>query len=174
MTTDTAGPTAAILDVNNLVWTLSRPSIGLPHRLAALQPVIAQLRARGIEEVVAVADANIAYLVADVNGNASGDVPEVLRGSIDRFIVVATGEPADRTILDLARELDAWIVSNDHFREWKKRDKWVKRNAWKRRVTVKPESSSVAASAAASDGEPSTTVGPGGSSSDSISLSFPV
>ena len=144
---------AAVIDVNNVVWTLSRPTVGVFHRLAALVPVVRALRECGISEVVAVADANIGHLVADAGQSTSSGVPDVLKGSIDRFIVVAAGEPADRTILNLARERDAWIVSNDHFREWKRRDRWVKRNAWKRRVTVQPG-------------------GEGGP--DSISLRFPV
>ncbi len=123
---------SAVIDINNLIWTLSRPSAGVPRRLAVLLPLIAELRRIGIGAVFGVADAKKFYLVDDAPARAE------IEPALDEFHIAPAGEPADRMILTLARERDAWIVSNDHFREWKKRDRWVKRNAWRRRVTVSP------------------------------------
>ncbi len=126
---------AAVLDVSNLLWTFSRPSIGIPPDMERLHPVVRALRAAGVRTIVGVADANVTSLLGE------GGLDTVAEGLFDRFEVVQTGTPADTRILEIARRAPAFVVSNDRFREWKRRDRWVKRNIHRLLMTAVPDES---------------------------------
>lgn len=99
----------AIVDASNVAN--SAPSARA--RLGYLTLVVARLEAEGFEPVV-VADAGLARRIDD---------PARYRELVERGAIreAPAGTEADELILKLARELDAVVVSNDRFREWRAR-----------------------------------------------------
>ncbi|MEZ5910941.1 MAG: hypothetical protein R3D84_00925 [Paracoccaceae bacterium] len=105
------GKTPVVIDGSNvLYWRDETP------RIEPVREVIRALKARGFSPGV-VFDANAGYLV---KGRYKHDAAfgRMLGLPKDRVMVVPKGEPADATILLVARELKARVVSNDRFRDW--------------------------------------------------------
>ena len=119
----------AILDVNNLVWTLRHRDAGAPARLAPVEKVVLRLRSLGCREIVAVADANLSHLVRDD--------PALLKSWCDRVEVAPGGTPADVILLEIARDAGGLVVSNDRFRDWRRASQWHRRSLWRLRMPVK-------------------------------------
>lgn len=104
-------PKWIVIDGSNVMhWQNETPSI------EPLQDVLRELTARGFSAGV-VFDANAGYLIAgryqhDHAFGRSLGLPD------DRIMVVPKGTPADPTILTIARDLGARVVTNDRFRDW--------------------------------------------------------
>ena len=111
---------AAVLDLNNLVWSLEESRICL---------VVEELRRCGVESVQGVGDANLPFLVDP------GTLAEI-RSVLDGLVLAAGGNPADGIILDEAETRRAMIVSNDMFRDWRRTSAWRRRNIHRLRVPV--------------------------------------
>lgn len=114
----------AILDINNLVWSLNSQT----PRIAAVASVVERLRALGVDEIVGVADANIVHTVVDA------EEIDAVAASLDRYEVVERGETADRRVIEIAQEGHGFVVSNDRFRDWRRHDGWVRSDLWRLRV----------------------------------------
>lgn len=100
-----------VIDGSNVMhWNGDEP------RLGALKDVVATLHAGGCQTGV-VFDANAGYKLCD-RYLSDRDFAKLLGLPRDRVLVVNKGEPADPTILSVARDLKAKIVSNDRFRDW--------------------------------------------------------
>ena len=106
-----APPKWVIVDGSNVMhWQDDTP------RIEPLHDVLAHLSRAGMTAGV-VFDANAGYLVAgkyqhdQAFGRLLG-LPE------DRIMVVPKGTPADPTILTIARDLGARVVTNDRYRDW--------------------------------------------------------
>lgn len=84
--------------------------------LTSIVQVIAHLKAQGYQTAI-VFDANVGYKLED-KFIGSRELARKLGLSSDAVVVVDKGQPADRLILQVARELGAKVVSNDRFREW--------------------------------------------------------
>ncbi len=110
----------ALLDLNNLVWTLE------PEMLIT---VIGALRQFGVTLLHGVGDANLPYQV-------DRDVLDKLRSTLDSLEIAPGGTSADGIILDRAEEMGAMIVSNDMFRDWRRTSPWRRRNIHRLRVPV--------------------------------------
>jgi rRNA-processing protein FCF1 len=95
---------------NVMFWRDNEPD------LSPLKEVIQQITAKGYDAGV-VFDANVGY---KLDGKFRGNVPMARKLGLKaaQVVVVDKGEPADRTILHVARDLNARILSNDRFRDW--------------------------------------------------------
>jgi hypothetical protein len=95
---------------NVMFWRDNEPD------LATLKTVIGHLGAQGYDAGV-VFDANVGY---KLEGRFRGNLPMARKLGLKpaQVVVVDKGEPADRTILSVARDLNARILSNDRFRDW--------------------------------------------------------
>jgi rRNA-processing protein FCF1 len=81
-----------------------------------IKDVMAHLEGQGYQAGL-IFDANVGYkLYGKFQGNRA--LARKLGVSADQVVVVDKGQPADQLILDVARKLDAKIVSNDRFRDW--------------------------------------------------------
>ncbi len=116
----------AVLDVSNLVWSFNASG----PKVEPLLHIIHCLRRHHVAEIVAVADANLQYVVADP-GNIA-----FLSDRVEEFRYAPAGTPADPTIIEVARERGGWIGSNDQFREWRKRSGWARSNLWRILVPI--------------------------------------
>jgi hypothetical protein len=103
------GPHVAVVDASNVAN--SAPSA--QARLEYLLLVTTALEAAGLVPVL-VADAGLARRIDD----REAYLQLVGQGAIR---VAPADSEADALILQLARELDAVVVSNDRFREWQDR-----------------------------------------------------
>lgn len=99
----------AVVDASNVAN--SAPSA--VARLDYITVLIARLEEEGLAPLV-VADAGLIRRIDD----RTGYLRLVEQG---RIRVAPAGVEADALILDLAREHDAVVVSNDRFREWRER-----------------------------------------------------
>lgn len=84
--------------------------------LLTLKAVIGKLSDQGFDPGV-IFDANVGY---KLEGRFRGHLPMARKLGLkpDQVVVVAKGEPADRLLLSVARDLNAKILSNDRFRDW--------------------------------------------------------
>ena len=106
-----AAPRWVIVDGSNVMyWKGDTPQIEPVRR------VLEHLSALGFSPGI-VFDANAGYLLAGRYLDHAA-FAEALGLAEDRVMVVNKGTPADATILALARDLGARIVSNDRFRDW--------------------------------------------------------
>lgn len=81
-----------------------------------IKAVMAHLESQGYQAGL-IFDANVGYkLFGKFQGNRA--MARKLGVSADQVVVVDKGQPADQLILNVARNLDAKIVSNDRFRDW--------------------------------------------------------
>jgi hypothetical protein len=122
----------AVVDISNLLWTFRRRATGEPPRLAPVVAAVGSLRKQGLETLVGVGDANLLHVAVDP-GTA-----EPLERVLDRLVLAPPGIPADPILLDIARDLDILIISNDTFREWRRSSAWRRREIWRRRIPLKP------------------------------------
>jgi hypothetical protein len=125
----------AVVDLSNLLWTFRRRATGEAPRLAPVIAAIAWLRHRGLDQLIGVGDANLLHVAVDA------DDPESvhhLEDALDRLVLAPGGVPADPILLDIARDADLLIVSNDTFREWRRSSTWRRREIWRRRVPLRP------------------------------------
>ncbi|TVR74753.1 MAG: hypothetical protein EA427_00680 [Spirochaetaceae bacterium] len=67
---------------------------------------------------------------------AQEGVLSMLRETLDDLVLAPAGTPADRIILDMAKEEKGFILSNDMFRDWRRRSSWCKRNIHRLRVPL--------------------------------------
>jgi hypothetical protein len=106
-----AAPRWVIVDGSNVMhWNGDSPQI------ETVREVLDHLAALGFSPGV-VFDANAGHkLVGRYLHHAA--FAEMLGLAEDRVMVVNKGTPADATILAVARDLEARIVSNDRFRDW--------------------------------------------------------
>lgn len=111
----------AIVDVNNVVWTLGS---GAPT-VASVEIVINHLRERGVAQLIGIADANLRHTVRD------RDRIQRITDAFDRFECAESGTTADQRIIVVARETPCIIVTNDNYREYRKRDSWSRANLWR-------------------------------------------
>ncbi|MGH7505933.1 MAG: NYN domain-containing protein [Longimicrobiales bacterium] len=107
---DDAGRTrVAVVDASNVANSAPSAKACLEY----LTLLVARLEAEGVTPVV-VADAGLSRRIDDRDGYLRMVEQGVIR-------VAPAGTEADELILELARELDAAVVSNDRFREWRQR-----------------------------------------------------
>ena len=100
-----------IVDGSNVMyWKDGEP------RLDSVVEVIINLTRQGFAPGV-IFDANVGYLLTGKFKNTNA-MAKLLGLPEKRVMVVPKGEPADRFILQAARELGARVVSNDRFRDW--------------------------------------------------------
>ena len=85
-------------------------------RIECVQDVVTRLSELGFEPGV-MFDANAGYLFA---GQYHGDraISKLLKIPEKNVLVVPKGNPADIYILNAARDMDAFIITNDRFRDW--------------------------------------------------------
>ena len=105
------GARTVVVDGSNVMyWRDGTPQI------EPVQEVVRYLTARGYNAGV-MFDANAGYLLA---GSYLGDkaLSKMLKLPVASVQVVPKGSPADPFILDAAREMGAFVVSNDRFRDW--------------------------------------------------------
>lgn len=116
----------AVVDVNNVVWSLrsAAPSI------ATVNEIVDYLRRRGVNYVIGVADANIRYIVTDP------ERIEDVASRFDDFVYAESGTPADERIIEIASGTPSFVVSNDRFREYRKRDGWSRSTLWRVLATI--------------------------------------
>jgi Zc3h12a-like ribonuclease protein len=103
---ESSGRRLVIVDAANVAH--SAPSAR--PRLSFLERLLERLAGEGLD-VLVVADAGLERRIDD---------PDGYRRMVDSGLIrtAPPGTQADPLILSLARELDAWIVSNDRFRQW--------------------------------------------------------
>lgn len=107
----TAAPRWVIVDGSNVMyWKGDTPQID------TVREVLDRLAALGFTPGI-VFDANAGHLLAGKYLHHAA-IAELLGLAEDRVMVVNKGTPADATILAVARDLGARIVSNDRFRDW--------------------------------------------------------
>lgn len=114
--------TCAVVDLNNLSWTI-RPET-IPNLLEDLYEW-------GVTRQHIVADANI-------HERLSTDLLQFLAHApyAVEVTIAPTGVPADRIILEHVRQEESFVVSNDTFRDWRKTFPDLRRSLWRRRVPV--------------------------------------
>lgn len=100
-----------IIDGSNVLhWRDNQPD------LETVKEVIAAVQAQGLTPGV-IFDANAGYKIGD-RYRDDGAFARLLGLPADRVLVVPKGTPADATILQAARELQARVVTNDRYRDW--------------------------------------------------------
>jgi hypothetical protein len=104
-----------VVDVSNVAWADGSREGGDRARLANVLLVIEELHARGVSQVICIADATLEYDVDDREGLQRTRHAGELR-------VVPSGTPADDFILQKAQRENARIVSNDRFADWASQD----------------------------------------------------
>ncbi len=106
----------AIVDGSNVAWD-STSKKGNP-RVINLINMIKALNEVGIEEVLIVTDASLRHCIDD---------ERTLKKLSNKGVVklLAARIQADQVILRLSEETGAMIVSNDLFREWRTKIKWI-------------------------------------------------
>jgi hypothetical protein len=111
----------AIIDVSNVAWTIDARK----PRIAPVITLVSELRARGVTEIVGVADANIRHVIYDAEHLAE------VSDRFDRFRIAPAGTTADEMIIDCIAASPAVIISNDRFRDWKKRRNPTAKAVWR-------------------------------------------
>lgn len=105
-------PRWAVVDGSNvLYWRRDEPD------LHSVRLVIEKLVAAGLDPVIWF-DANVGYLVSGRYMNPYR-LSQALRYPESRIYVAPKGTPADPLLIQAATDLNAHIVSNDRFRDWK-------------------------------------------------------
>lgn len=101
----------AVVDGSNVMyWKGDKPDV------ATVRAVVAALiKAEMIPGVVF--DANVGYKISD-HYMHDKELAALLRLPVDQVMVVPKGVPADPYVLQVARDYDATIVTNDRFRDW--------------------------------------------------------
>lgn len=121
----------AVLDINNLLWTFRPPgrfdTVSPEDAVRRIVEAVDRLRAVGVETIRGVADASIRSLVNPADGLAS---------RLDGLEIAPSGTPADEIILAAVSASPTLIVSNDRFREWRRRTPGVRRALWRLRVPL--------------------------------------
>lgn len=105
-----AGRPIVIDGSNVLYWKDNSPQID------SLRRVIDRLETLGFAPGV-VFDANAGYLLTG-RYQDDGRLASMLGLPEDQVLVVPKGTPADPTILNIARSLQAPVLSNDRYRDW--------------------------------------------------------
>ncbi len=84
--------------------------------MATIKGVISHLSDQGYQPGL-VFDANVGY---KLEGRFRGHLPLARKLGLkpEQVVVVGKGDPADRLLLTVARDLNARILSNDRFRDW--------------------------------------------------------
>ncbi|MDA3948125.1 MAG: hypothetical protein PF508_02775 [Spirochaeta sp.] len=116
----------AIIDVSNVAWTIDARK----PRVRPVTGLVAELRARGVTDIVGVADANIRHVIHDAEHLAE------VQAQFDRFLTAPAGTTADEMIIDCIAAASAIIISNDRFRDWKKRRGPAAKAVWRLLVPV--------------------------------------
>lgn len=105
-----------LVDGSNVMhW--NGPGNGRGADINVVRGVVRALSADGYE-VGVIFDANAGYKIANRYMN-EGTLARLLRLKKDQVMVVPKGQPADGFLLLAAREMDAPIVTNDRFRDWR-------------------------------------------------------
>jgi hypothetical protein len=117
----------AIIDVSNVAWTIDART----PRIAPVITLVSELRGRGVTEIVGVADANIRHVIHDAEY-----LPEV-SDRFDRLLTAPAGITADEVIINRIAACPAIIISNDRFRDWKKRRGPTAKTVWRLLVPVR-------------------------------------
>lgn len=115
----------ALIDLNNVAWTLRARTNTVGPPVARLVAVVAALRALGVIWVGGIGDANLSYAVADP------DALSTLERELDLYRLAPRGTRADELLLAEADARGAWILSNDRFRDWKKSGGRKRRDLWR-------------------------------------------
>ncbi|MFD2175008.1 NYN domain-containing protein [Rhodobacter lacus] len=105
------GRTPILIDGSNVMhWRDNTPS------LEPVIEIVALLKAAGFRPGV-IFDANAGY---KLEGRYRDDAVFACRLGLPaaQVLVVPKGQPADPTLLAVARDLEARIISNDRFRDW--------------------------------------------------------
>lgn len=110
----------AVVDLNNLFWTIA------PETVSA---VFRELRRCGVGIITGIGDANLPFVARE-------GFLEELRTVTDDLLLAPGGTPADGIILERARLDQAIILSNDMFRDWRRTSSWCRRNIHRLRVPV--------------------------------------
>jgi hypothetical protein len=102
-----------VIDGSNVMYWQD----GTP-RIECVKEVVGHLTGLGFKPGV-MFDANAGYLFS---GKYCDDrtISELLRLPVEDVMVVPKGNPADPYILSAARDLGAYIITNDRFRDWAK------------------------------------------------------
>ncbi len=112
----------AVVDLNNLAWTLPPPVILI---------LLNDLFQWGVSRQHLVSDASIPkYLPAEIRESLTR-----LPGT-QQVITAPAGVPADRIILEVLQQEEGFVLSNDTFRDWRTSFPQLRRSLWRRRVTV--------------------------------------
>ena len=104
-------PETAVIDGSNVMYWQG----GVPM-IETVRDVVQDIRTRGFL-VHVVFDANAGYLFAD-GFRGEKAISRLLGLTVDQVTVVDSGTPADPHILQMAREADGVVISNDRYRDW--------------------------------------------------------
>ena len=101
----------AVVDGSNVMhWKGDKPDI------STVRAVVNALIKAGMTPGV-VFDANVGYKLSDRYMH-NKELAGLLGLPVDQVMVVPKGVPADPYVLQIARDFDATIVTNDRFRDW--------------------------------------------------------
>jgi hypothetical protein len=89
--------------------------------------VVNALKQQRFPNIVVIADASLKHKVSDEQNKKKLDL-------ICTYLEAPAGSTADEFIIDKARKETGYIVTNDTFRDWKEKDKWVSEHIDKIRI----------------------------------------
>lgn len=110
-----------VLDVSNIAWTGRDREAGENATLVNVMIMVRALNRLSFQSMIGIADASLPYQIEE-----SEQVDE-LKALVD-LTLVPGNQSADPHILDVAKNRQALIVTNDQYREWADHDEWKRAN----------------------------------------------
>ena len=115
-----------VVDGSNAAFGTTRQRNAKPT-FANLRLVLDELVHREFTEITVVVDASLRHRVTDPEG-----IEKVK--SKGKYMQVPANTDADEFIIKIARKAGAYIVTNDTFKDYREKDKWVKKNIDRLRI----------------------------------------
>jgi hypothetical protein len=115
------------IDASNVAFNSNENRSNKP-KLINIKYVVDELMSRGYNDITIIADASLSKAAED--RHVLDELPkEVL------YLVAPPDVTADEFLIDNAKKDKCLIITNDLFRDWKKKDKWIEINIDKIRVS---------------------------------------
>ena len=116
-----------IVDGSNVAWNEGSKDQGDKAHAKNIKLVVKSLKEKGYSDIEVIVDASLRHQVDDLDIFAELAIKGILKEA-------PANRSADEFIIKYAKDKNAYIVSNDTFKDWKEKDKWIKENIDKYRV----------------------------------------
>ncbi len=121
-------PRKIIIDGSNVAWGGGSKELGDKPHAKNIKLVVDALREKGYSNILVIIDPSLNHQVDDGNILLELEKEKILQKAPAK-------RDADEFILKYVKEYEAYVITNDTFKDWKETDDWVKKNIETYRVS---------------------------------------